>query len=527
MDDKPQKIDLTSEDVKSLLERIKPVVSNEDYETIKAMAETLEALSQIRDQNAASIKRLLNLLFGPKSEKKKKIFEKKHGDQGGKPEQGETPSPKGRKGHGRNGASAYTGAEKVYVKHESLTHGDPCPECLKGKVYRFKAPQTVVRIVGSPPLKATVYEMESLRCNLCGQIFTATPPENMGTQKYDETAAVTIALLKYANGFPFYRLEQFQASLGVPVPASTQWDLVHDLGLHAKPVYMALLEQAAQGQLFHTDDTSAKILSLMEEGETDNGRKGIFTTGILSKSQDQDAILYFTGRNHAGENLEELLQNRLQGLSPPLLMCDALSRNIPKELEIILSNCLTHGRRNFVDVIASFPDECQFVIDILAKVYLNDQIARETKMTPEARLTFHQKNSKPLMDELSLWLNKQLDQKLVEPNSGLGKAITYMVKHWEPLTRFLEVPGAPLDNNICERALKKAIIHRKNSLFYKTENGAMIGDIFMSLIQTCNMVGENPFQYLLAIHKNRSEVAANPENWLPWNFRQALPSANQ
>ena len=167
------------------------------------------------------------------------------------------------------------------------------------------------------------------------------------------------------------------------------------------------------------------------------------------------------------------------------------------------------------------------MIETLAGVYHNDQISKDEKMTPEERLAFHQTESKPLMDALYLWLNKQLDEKLVEPNSGLGKAISYMLNHWKPLTRFLTVPGAPLDNNVCERALKKAIIHRKNSLFYKTENGALIGDIFMSLIQTCSMVKENPFDYLLALHKNPSRVAENPENWLPWNFRQAIPFPNQ
>ena len=164
------------------------------------------------------------------------------------------------------------------------------------------------------------------------------------------------------------------------------------------------------------------------------------------------------------------------------------------------------------------------MIETLAKVYHNDQIAKDKNMTSEERLTFQQAESKPLMDVLCLWFNKQLDEKHVEPNFGLGKAITYMLNHWKPLTRFLQVPGTPLDNNVCERALKKAIIHRKNSLFYKTENGALIEDIFMSLIQTCGMAGENPFNYLLAIHGNPSQVAANPESWLPWNFRHTIAS---
>ena len=540
MPDKPQKLELTPEDVKSLLERIKPAVSESDYEIIKVMADTIEALSQVLDQKATSIKRLLNLLFGQKSEKKNKVFNDPEDDANSEngdnlddstgPKDGDSPKdevdPKDGnsppKGHGRNGASAYTGADTVSVSHESLKHGDPCPECPRGKVYRLKVPEKLIRIKGSPPLTGTIYELEKLRCNLCGQIFTATPPEDMGTQKHDETVAVSIALLKYANGVPFYRLQQFQAMMGVPVPASTQWGIVEPLGLEAKGPYIELLKQSAQGELFHIDDTTGKVLSLMKEGETKNGRKGIFTTGVISKMDYRQAVLYFTGRNHAGENLKALLENRLTGLSPPQLMCDALSRNSSEDLDVIMANCLTHARRYFVDVAPSFPEECRSVIDTLAEVYHNDQIARDQNMPSEERLAFHQFESKPLMDDLHTWLKKQLDEKLVEPNSGLGKAIQYMLNHWKALTRFLQVPGAPLDNNICERALKKAILHRKNSLFFKTEHGALIGDIFMSLIQTCAMNGENPYNYLLEIHKNPELVKANPENWLPWNFGHNL-----
>ena len=543
---KPKTIELSPEDLQALLERVKTVVSEEDYEIIKAMTEALQAMSQVVDQKAASIKRLLKQLFGHKSEKKKVVFDDSKNDQDGekgsdpenKPDdpdpenKPDEPDPKKKKepekkpkGHGRNGVSAYPGAKKIQVNHESLKHGDPCPECLIGKVYR-KSPGIVIRIVGSPPLEGTIYEAEKLRCNLCGETFTAKLPEDIGEQKYDETAAAIIALLRYGNGFPFYRLEQFQKNLGVPAPAATQWDLIKILVLLANPAYLEMLKQAAQGELFHIDDTTAKVLSIMKEGETENGRKGMFTTGILSKMEDRMAVLYFTGRNHAGENIDELLRKRLQGLSPPQLMCDALSRNIPKLLEVILEHCLTHNRRNFVDIIDAFPDECRHVIEILAKVYHNDEIAREKNMSPQDRLEFHQAESKPLMDDLFAWSKQQLDEKRVEPNSGLGKAIAYMMKHWVPLTRFLVIPGAPLDNNICERALKKSIIHRKNSLFYKTQNGADVGDILMSLIQTCNMAHENPFDYLVALQKNASAVAANPEKWLPWNFRQSIPSQN-
>ena len=116
------------------------------------------------------------------------------------------------------------------------------------------------------------------------------------------------------------------------------------------------------------------------------------------------------------------------------------------------------------------------------------------------------------------------EQKLVEPNSGLGAAITYMIKHWEELTLFLRVAGAPLDNNICERALKKVILHRKNSLFFKTRFGAHVGDVFLSLIHTCELCGANAFNYLKTLLDHTAEVRTTPGNWMPWNYEAQLLS---
>jgi hypothetical protein len=119
-------------------------------------------------------------------------------------------------------------------------------------------------------------------------------------------------------------------------------------------------------------------------------------------------------------------------------------------------------------------------------------------------------------------MQAQLDQKQVEPNSGLGVAMRYRLKRWETLTRFLSVPGAPLDNNINERALKSAILHRKNSLSYKTLVGARVGDIQMSLIHTSELNGANPFHYLMTLEQNAAAVAKDPAAWFPWNYRQTL-----
>ena len=433
------------------------------------------------------------------------------------------PDPERPPGHGRNGASSYTGAKQVEVPHPTMKPGDPCPGCGKGKVYPQKEPRVLVRLAGQAPLAATVYSLNRLRCNLCGEVFTAREPEGVGPEKYDETTATMIALLKYGSGMPFYRLEKLEQLLGIPLPASTQWEIVEEAAEIIQAAHDEFIRQAAQGEVLHNDDTSMRVLKMAREPSDD--RTGVFTSGIFSTQQGQRIALYFTGRQHAGENLRDVLQHRAEGMAAPMQMSDALSRNtsaLPEGVQILLANCLAHGRRQFVAVAASFPEACRYVLETLGDVYKYDAEARERKLSPEERLLFHQKHSKPVMENLQQWMEAQFAQHLVEPNSGLGKAITYFLRHWKGLTAFLREAGAPLDNNICERALKRAVLHRKNALFYRTLHGSEVGDLFMSLVHTCELAGANAFDYLSQLQRHAAELAANPAAWMPWNYREQL-----
>ena len=435
----------------------------------------------------------------------------------------ESPEPAAPAGHGRNAASAFTGAEKVSVQHAQLKPGDPCPECREGRVYRQKEPKKLIRIVGQGPLKATVFEMERLRCNACCQVFTAAEPVGVGTDKYDTTAVAMIALLKYGTGVPFNRMERLETQLGIPLPAATQWELMEAAAKQLKCILGEFIRQAAQGGVVHNDDTGMRILQMVRRGE--DGRTGTFTSGIVSISGGWKIALYFSGWKHAGENLADVLKQRDPGLAPPIQMCDALARNSPKPIETLLANCLAHGRRQFTEVADSFPDECRYVLESLGAVYGFDAEARERRLTPEEKLTFHQTRSAPVMKELRQWMETQFAEHKTEPNSGLGKAISYLLRHWTKLTLFLRQQGAPLDNNVVERALKKAILHRKNALFYKTMNGARVGDLFMSLIHTCELNKVNPFDYLTELLRHPAEVAVHPAEWMPWNYRHDATAA--
>lgn len=533
----PKRIQIDMDELEALRARAKSgPLSEDDDEKLKALFETLFYMQQELEGKGASIKRLRNLLFGPSSEKTSKVLNKDSESKDkaqAESESGEKKKKK-RKGHGRNGASAYSGAEKVEVAHESLKSGEPCPEPpCEGKVYKQKTPGVIVRVRGQAPVAATVYELEKLRCNLCGKIFTAKAPEEVGEKKHDESAAAIIATLKYGSGLPFNRLEKLQAGFGIPLPASTQWEIVNDAAGQLPMLLEEFVRQAAQGEVVHNDDTSVKILELLkenarrralEEKPPDKERSGIFTSGIVSKVGDHKIVLFFSGRKHAGENLEAVLKRRAEELGPPIHMCDALAVNTAGDFKTILANCLLHARRNFVDVIENFPQECRFVLEKLKDVYKNEAETKKNKLSAEDRLLFHQEKSAPLMKDLEDWFEKQFEEKLVEKNSSLGEAITYMTKRWDKWTLFLRKAGAPLDNNLVERALKKAILHRKNSLFYKTAHGAEVGDFFMSLIYTAELAGVDPFDYLRTLLLRVSAVASNPAEWMPWNYRDTLAS---
>jgi transposase len=427
-----------------------------------------------------------------------------------------------RPGHGRNGANAFAGAQKVTVQHAKLNAGDVCPECERGKVYRQKEPKPLVRVIGQAPLAATVYELERLRCNGCGQVFTAEQPVGVGRNKYDETTVAMIAQLKYGSGVPFNRLEKLQHNLGIPMPAATQWEIVEEAVAPLKPAWNELIRQAAQGEVLHNDDTSMRVLRFAREPS--DKRTGVFTSGIVSMVGTWRIALFFTGPKHAGENIAQVLKQRADELPVPIQMCDALSRNMPKlpGVKILLAHCLAHGRRQIVEVAENFPQECGYVLETLGSVYHNDSLARERELSPKDRLDFHRNHSAPLMKKLKEWMKAQLAEHRTEPNSGLGKAFSYLLKHWAKLTLFLSQAGAPIDNNIVERALKKAILNRRNALFYKTLNGAHTGDLFMSLIHTCELNSVNPFDYLIALQRHKDELAAHPSEWMPWNYGETL-----
>ena len=411
-------LDLTPEQVTDLLGRIDAVASPEDAAVVRGMAATVRCLDEEIKTKGTSIRRLRALAFGAVTETTRNLFP---------PEPGKPKTPREPKepkpGHGPKGSTAYPTAERVKVPHGTLKTGDCCPECLKGRLYPKGQPAVMVRIVGLSPLAVKVIEREALRCNGCGESFTAAPPEGVGAQKYDETVPAMVALFRFGTGMPYARFARFQQNLGVPLPASTMNDLVMHSAELLEPALDELFRWAAQGELIHQDDTVMKLLDrpdLCKDGKK-KGRKGVYTTGLISKLGRNRVALFITGMQHAGENLADLLKRRMADLPKPIQMCDAAAANTSKRvrLDTIVAHCLAHARRKFVEVVDRFPEECRHLLEVLKQVYQNDAATQD--LPPPERLAYHQEHSGPLMRDLEIWLQGQIRDRLVGTQLRAGQ----------------------------------------------------------------------------------------------------------
>ncbi len=266
--------------LEDVLRRVEQALDAKDSALIRAVFQSYVYVADLVEDKNTSIRRLRKLFFGASTEKTDAVVGRQtekpdatpqrsaaadtalaagEADTGEAAEADATPAAPG---HGRNGADAYGGAERVDVPHPSLAAGDPCPACGQGTVYE-KAPGALVRITGQPPLAAKIYQLQKLRCHLCGQVFTAAAPAETGSHKYAATAGSMIGLLKYGSGLPFNRLEGLQGHLEIPLPASTQWDIVEAVAANLAPAFAELIRQAAQGDVLHNDDTTVKLQTIL------------------------------------------------------------------------------------------------------------------------------------------------------------------------------------------------------------------------------------------------------------------------
>ena len=416
------------------------------------------------------------------------------------------------KGHGRHPASAYQNAREI-VCPVCLNHvGDRCSACGKGTL-RKQDEEIVIRIKSSAPVTAEKYRIEKLRCDACGWILKGKLPDEAGEEKYHASAKVSVVMMKYGSGLPFFRLETQQAYQQIPLPAATQWELAEDVANAVFPVYLELRRLAAHAELLFIDDTWSLVLAA--------GNK-LYTTGVVARVAGHWVTLYLTGAAAAGKKVLDLLEQRPAYLPPPLQMSDALACNYPDPVRVVVLLCWVHARRQFFEIKDFYPQECAPVLEAIRLLYKHEAEIQRLSLDDTARLHYHQQQSQPALEGMKQWLIDQQEQRLIEPNSPLGKAVQYLKTHWHGLMGFCRHAGAPLDNNAVERALKLPILLRKNAYFFKNSHGAAVGSLLMSMIKTAAQSGVNPFSYLQSLVERRHELRPNLERWLPWNSDPVL-----
>lgn len=520
MADKVKEIDQKA--LESLMHRVEEAIehglslSSDDLQLLLNAIHTLATLqSKLEEKDITLLK--LKKLLGMVTSSERRSTSKPGSRSNTKKPKPEQPEPK-----------------VVHHKHSELKSGDECPdELCSGKVYKDR-PGVLLRVSGHAPFEATKHILETLRCNLCKQTFTAPVPaevlEDGGlNQEYGYSARSLMAINKFYSGEGYNHQSNLTSMLGQQISASTNFDQCEYLANDIMPVFYQMKREAATADHFLGDDTTHRILNQEPEyrpkrkGKGKQLRKGVYSSCIIAKSnKEHEIVLFETSLGHLGEFLDDILKNRPPTLGPPTLMSDALSSNTSL-YELIKALCNAHARRQFKDIEEKYPEVSQ-VLDLYGQIWSNETETQQ--MSDQQGLEYHQQRSLPLMEKILDWCNEKLADNNFEENSSLGKAIKYFVKHYPGLKQFCCVAGVALDNNRTEETLKIVIRGRKSYMFFKTENGAGVANVITSMIATAWRAGINVYQYLTDLQRYKALTQAHPEQWTPYQYKETLKALN-
>ncbi len=407
-----------------------------------------------------------------------------------------------------------------------VSKGDICPCCNRGKLYHGED-RKLLQFTGHAPIEVNRFVKEVLRCNACNKEFIA----GGNIEKWTDSAKST-AVLEKCSGMPFYRLSNIQDLYNIPIAESTLWYLCKllwdDVG---KVMYKALLEESSKRKNLYVDDTRARVLDVTIENNKKilNGEKAgrsCNSTIVCSNNGlDQEIILYITKQGYCGENIAPLIES-----ADKCIMSDASTMTRPKIAEELLSTmnflkCMSHGRNKFADIRSFYPEECNYFLEQIKSIYSTDDKAKA--FDPESRRLHHNKHSIVYINNIYKKIEHLFREKIIEPNSHLGQAMRYWVNNRSGLTKFLIVAGFDLDNNRCERNLKRLILQRKNSLFFKTLSSAEVLSGLSSIIATSKANNISSYDYLNWLQANVKLVNKTPSDYLPWKYLEYIKNTEK
>lgn len=410
--------------------------------------------------------------------------------------------------------------------------------------YREKV---IIRVRGQSLFGAEIHHFEQLRCRICGSIVRATGPafvhEGIGSSYvvYDWSACAMLIVMHYFGGAPFKRLESLHQGWGVPLADANQWRVVDESHDRLLPLYRAIERYGIQkATSLRIDDTGSMVIAIRRQieaeiaaleaiGESTNDvRTGINATGVYLETGTETIILFYTGRHHAGEVVDQLLRHRGVTSNAKLVkVTDGASKNFDHDHadKLIEATCNAHALLKFRDIKDKYPDEYAVAGEIYKTVFDHDDKAKNLGLGPVDRMLYHRRHSRPQMDRLKAMCDEKIKSKLVEPCSALWEPLTFIINQWPRLVRFCEEPGVPLDTNLVEQTLIIPVRYLAGSFNYQTDNGADVGDRHMSLIATARANKVEPVAYLTDCLRNHEDLIKRPEHYLPWAWRERRQKA--
>lgn len=429
---------------------------------------------------------------------------------------------------------------KHHPKPDMLIHHGvvPCACSLCGKGMVSGKTKSRTLFVAKPFLITERHEFETLRCTTCGSTAEApTPPAlTYAIGRYAPSVVASLAALRYMFGMPSLRMETLCATMGVRVSDSTQWSLFEEAASRVRAFHTHLKSVVANAPVKHFDDTGVIILAVREqiraaqEKAIANGKKpesvrsGVHTSVSCAVLPKQGKVVLFaSGLHHCGEITGKLLEKRSVD-ETLVLMADASNANtayLPGSptYRVVVANCNSHVVRKFRELAETFPDAATFFEQAYAQVFRNDAHCRNESLSPAERLDYHRLHSLPIMEAMAARASFDIEARIVEPNSTLGKAYAYFKNHYENFTAFCRVENAPVCNNLAERMLKAFIRQRKASLFFRNSLGAAVADILSSLLITAHANELNPVRYIETMLLHPDLLRSDPDAFLPWNFK--------
>ena len=521
--------ELDTTELKALMGRVEHAIANDlalstaDMKLLLSAVITLATLqTKIEDKDITLHK--LRKLLGIVQQSEKRRNTKKSTSKG---KNNKKPKAK------RKPKSPKTEPTIVHHKMTELHKGETCPECHRGTLCKHEFGK-LLRITGHSPYEAVKHITEQLRCNGCQAIYKAPLPKEVledgdANQMYGYSARTLMVIDKFYSGLPYYHQGNLSQLFGMNISSSTIFDQCEYVANAVMPIFYVLQRLAGNGKSFLLDDTHNRILEQQPElrdkpnGKGKQLRSGIYSSGLIAiLDSGHEIILFETSLGHAGEHLDKILEKRHPELPAPLTMSDALSSNAVTKVTVQRSLCNAHARRQFFDLEKLYPEEIGWVLETYGTIWKIEAEVKEQGLNDDERLAYHQEHSLPAMEAIKDWALKRQASPAFEENNAMGKAIKYFLRHYEELTLFCKVPGARIDNNPMEEKLKIVIRGRKTAHFYKTVVGADVANVLISLIATTHTANENLYEYFQALQKNQKAIKENPEDWLPWTYRDTM-----